>query len=202
MFTENSELMRRAWYSLSGRWTNPLVATLLYLVVAGASGGAFPIRNLASLVVTGPLTLGYTMFLIERLRTGESVRIELLFRGFNFFANALVAYLLRTLFTMLWTLLFIVPGIMAYYSYSMTFYILADNPEMSGADALRRSKEMMYGHRNRLAYMDLRFLGWYMLCIISFGIVALWVMPYVTTAKYLFYRELAARQSAPEPSIP
>lgn len=194
MFTENAEFMRRAWDSLTGRWTNPLIATLIYVLITAACGTVHPLGGIAGLVIGGPLLLGYALFMIERLSATGDVRLEVLFHGFNHFVNSMIAYLLMTLYILLWCLLLIVPGIMAAYSYSMTFYILAENPDLDGQEALRRSKAMMYGHRMRLCYMDCRFFGWYLLCVVTIGVASLWVSPYVMTAKYMFYRELADQQ--------
>jgi uncharacterized membrane protein len=74
-----------------------------------------------------------------------------------------VAYILTTIFIFLWSLLLIVPGIMAAFSYAMTFFILADDRTVDGLEAIRRSKAMMYGHRWRLCCLVGRFTGWILL---------------------------------------
>jgi len=94
------------------------------------------------------------------------------------------------LFIFLWMLLLIVPGIVAAYSYRMSLYLLIDNPEIGVSEALRKSKEMMNGYKARLFYLDLSFIGWALLCVLTFGIGILWLYPYMLTSQAIFYEEL------------
>ena len=92
----------------------------------------------------------------------------------------------------LWSLLLIIPGIVASFAYSMTFFIMADNPNLSANDAIRVSKEMMKGHKAELFWLELSFLGWILLGFLSFGIGFLWIWSYIYTAKAIFYHEIRA----------
>ena len=94
------------------------------------------------------------------------------------------------LFIILWYLLLIVPGIIAAYSYSMTFYILADDPNISAIDALNKSKSMMDGHKMDLFLMSLSFIGWALLCILTLGIGLLWLIPYMNVSIAKFYQDI------------
>jgi len=93
-------------------------------------------------------------------------------------------------FTLLWALLLVVPGIIAAIRYSMAYYILNDNPEIGAMDAIRRSKEMMEGHKMRFAEMWLSFLGWFLLGIFTFGLGMIYAIPYYRAAKANFYLDL------------
>jgi uncharacterized membrane protein len=123
-------------------------------------------------------------------RNGSS-NFENLFDGFrNGLGNNIVASILVQVFTFLWSLLFIIPGIVKSYSYSMTYFILADNPDMAPTDAIKASREMMDGKKWRLFCLDLSFIGWYLLSILTLGILALWISPYNMMARAEFYESI------------
>lgn len=94
------------------------------------------------------------------------------FRSGNYGTMALAMFL-RELFIALWSLLFVIPGIVKMYEYRMVPYIMADHPEMSWQEAFQRSKEMMYGSKWDTFVLDLSFIGWYLLSAITYGIVGI-----------------------------
>jgi uncharacterized membrane protein len=193
MITENKELMAQARAALSGKWTVAVCATLVYMLLVGLIS-IIPIGGaIAILLIAGPFVLGLTMFFLA-LSRGESVCIELIFKGFNRFGTAMAASLLVGLFTFLWTLLLIVPGIIASISYSQTFYILADNPGIDSMDAISKSKKMMYGYKWKYFCLLLPFIGWALLCILTLGVGYLWLVPYMQTSFAKFYDDLKANQ--------
>ena len=196
MNTENVVLMRMARESLKDRWGLAIGAYLLYLVVAVALQMVPFAGAIAGLIIAGPLAVGMATFAI-RIARNEEARIEQMFEGFNNFGTALAAYLLMLVFILLWTLLLIIPGIIAALSYSMTFYILADDPTTDPMHAIDQSKAMMDGHKWKLFCLMLRFLGWGLLCILTLGIGLLWLVPwmYVTMAK--FYDDVKADAVVP-----
>lgn len=201
MLKENPVLMNNAWYSLTGRWKVPVVGTLVYLVIMMVAGGVPYLGWIGSIVINGPMLLGYIFLIHSHLDREPDNKIENLFKGFNNFLNSFIAYLLMTIFILLWMLLLIIPGIVKSYSYAMTFFILADNPGLSGQDAITSSKQMMQGYRWKLFCIDLRFIGWWILCVLTLGILSLWITPYYTTTRMLFYRDLLEmnRQEQPIP---
>lgn len=105
-----------------------------------------------------------------------------------------------SLFAFLWTLLLVIPGIMAAYAYSMGFYIMNNDPDINAYDALRKSKETMSGYRMKLFLLDLSDIGWYFLGIFTLGILWLWVIPKHLTARVLFFNDLD-RLTHPKPLI-
>ena len=121
--------------------------------------------------------------------------METLFDGFSDFARSLVASLLMCIFVFLWSLLLIIPGIIAALSYSMTYYILADNPDVTASEAINMSKRMMFGHKTELFWLYLSFIGWAILCLFTFGIGFLWLLPYIQTSTAIFYENI---KGAPE----
>jgi uncharacterized membrane protein len=109
------------------------------------------------------------------------------------FWKGFVMQFMTGLFIFLWTLLFIIPGIIAAYRYSMTSYILLENPDMPVMDAIRRSKEMMDGNKGRLFCLDISFIGWWLLCILTCGLGFLWLYPYMNAATVAFYNEVSGK---------
>ena len=153
--------------------------------------------GLLSLILGGPMTLGISYFALAISRN-EEARFEQLFKGFNNFGTALGAYLLMAIFVILWMLLLIIPGIIAAISYAMTFYIIADEPSISIMDAIDKSKKMMYGYKWKFFCLNLRFLGWAILCLFTLGIGFLWLIPYMEISFAKFYDDIKGSQEAEE----
>lgn len=188
MGTENIILMRMARESLAGKWGIAIGTFLIYTLIAGAFG-AMQRAGLISLLVAGPLALGAAIFSLSISRRKEA-RLEQIFEGFRVFGNALATYLLMLLYIVLWALLLIVPGIIAALSYSMSFYILADDPSLRPQQVLDRSKQMMMGYKWKLFYLSLRFFLLALLCILTLGVGFLWLIPYVNVTMAMFYDDI------------
>lgn len=141
------------------------------------------------LILGGAATLGYAKFNLN-LIDGTNPQFSDLFSQFNYFGQAFLLQLLRSIFTALWSLLLVIPGIIAAYSYAMAPYILYENPGMSGLDAITRSKNLMEGNKWRLFCLDFSFIGWNILCVFTLGIGFLWLVPYREAAYAAFYRDL------------
>ena len=179
------DFRKAAWGKLSGNWATIVIAYLLFGVILSASSFTF----VGELVLAGPLMLGFSMMTLNLVR-GNKVSIENLFDGFKNFVQSLVLYLLNAVFVFLWSLLFVIPGIIAAYRYAMSYYILADNPNMDANEARKASIEMMNGHKWQLFCLHLSFIGWILLCFLTFGILVFWVEPYIETANAEFYESI------------
>lgn len=142
------------------------------------------------MVLGSIVELGYARFNLNLVDRQEA-RGWHVFAYFKYWKTAIAARFLRSLFVLLWTLLFIIPGIMASYSYAMTGYILAEHPDMPASQAIGMSKEMMYGNRWRLFCLQFSFIGWSILCAFTCGIGNLWLIPYEQAATAAFYREIS-----------
>jgi uncharacterized membrane protein len=195
MNTDNLTLMRASREALRGKWGIAILTFFIYALLTTTSGtmrthGSFlTISSTLTLIIAGPLALGAAIFSLSISR-GKEARLEVIFLGFNNFGTALVTYLLLLLYIFLWTLLLIVPGIIAALGYSLTFYILADDPNIKPQDALKKSKSMMDGHKEKLFYLSLRFLLLAILCILTLGIGFLWLIPYVHVTMAKFYDDV------------
>lgn len=186
-----------AWEKLRGKWGTMAIATLIYALILGACGALslIYIGGFAALFLTGAFALGLAIMALAAARKQE-VRAAQLFDGFKNYGSSLALYLLIAIFTALWTLLFIIPGIVKAYSYSMSWYILADTPQMGANAARKRSMELMRGNKWRLFCLHCSFIGWLLLCILTLGILTLWIAPYLQTAQAEFYRDLIAERDA------
>jgi uncharacterized membrane protein len=186
----NSELRAFARSQLKGSWLTAVGVILIYFILFGASN---ILPGIGALVITGPLTFGLMSYFLNKAR-GESAEFENLFDGFKVFIRSFLLCLLEFVFIMLWTLLFIVPGIIKSFSYSMAYFILKDNPDIGANEAITRSRKMMAGHKGKLFLLYLSFIGWILLCCLTLGIGILWLYPYMTLSVANFYEDLKKSQ--------
>lgn len=181
--------MKQAREALAGKWNLAIGTSFVYFLISIIINSFKNIGSLISLLVSGPFLLGICIFFLT-LSRGKEPQLEQIFQGFKRFGKSLVAYLLMTMFTILWMLLLIVPGIIAALSYSQTFFILVDDENISAGDAIKKSKKMMYGYKWKLFCLGLRFLGWAVLSILTLGIGFLWLFPYIQVSLAKFYDDI------------
>lgn len=141
-----------------------------------------------------PLEVGGRMFFIQGAR--HDVDLNYICYGFKkgLYINIIKTMFFRSLYTFFWTLLFIIPGIVKYYAYSMVPYILSENPTMDSDQAIKLSMDMTRGHKFNMWVLDLSFIGWYLLGAILFIVGMIFVMPYENATKaelYLILRKNA-----------
>lgn len=122
---------------------------------------------------------------------GQSLEVGNLFCAFGEYGRVLLTSLLETLYIGLWTLLFIVPGVVKSFSYALVPYLMKDDPNLAYNAAITKSRQMMMGHKGELFCLYFSFTGWFLLSLVSLGIGFLWLTPYVETAVAHFYRNLA-----------
>ena len=132
----------RAWNALSGKWGTLVLIALIELVITGVLAET----AVGTLVVAGPFAVAFAMISLNVLR-GNLVSVENFFDGFKNFLNTFLLGLLNSLFIALWSLLFVIPGIIKELSYSMSYYIMAENPHISQSDARWQSMQMMEVYR-------------------------------------------------------
>ena len=189
----NSEIRAQARQNMKGNWGLGIGAWLIYAVILGGVSMIPYIGWIGTVILTGPLACGlYCIYL--RFARAHQTQISDLFSGFQYFGNSFLAGLLVNLFTFLWSLLFIIPGIVKNYAYSMTYYILCDDPTMDGNTAITKSREMMDGHKMDLFMLQLSFIGWILLGIVTCGIAMIYVVPYMLEAETIFYNNLRPNQ--------
>lgn len=181
--------MTQAREALKGKWGSAAVVYLILIVVSFGVGMIPVLGIIGQLLIAGPIALGTAMVYLSASKGGD-IKPAGAFEGFNHFVNAFVAYVLVVLFTLLWTLLLIIPGIIASYAYAMTFFVLAENPDMPARDAIAKSKMLMKGNKWKLAFLSFRFIGWSILAVFTLGIGFLWLIPYMMVSFAKFYSDI------------
>jgi uncharacterized membrane protein len=181
---ENFLLRKQSYDLLEGRWMISALIFLVYTVIMGA----------ASSIVIGtilllPLSYSIKVIFLD-LNRGQELNASDLFGGFKDYGRILLTMLLTDIYIFLWSLLFVIPGIIKYYSYSMVPYVLRDYPDLSFDEAIEQSMHMMSGFKSKLFMLDLSFIGWAILCVFTLGIGFFWLIPYVYTNHALFYEDL------------
>ncbi|MBE5106845.1 DUF975 family protein [Bacillus thuringiensis] len=204
-----SDLKGEALDSLEGKWGLAVGAALLISILNMAF--SFSIEwgsslifgsqetnrslsiNILTFFITGPLTLGgyYLALNILREKQDGIGNIFIWFTEGKRFLKSFLLYLLVNFYLFLWTLLFIIPGIIKSFSYAMTYFIINDHPEYSLNQAITESRHMMDGHKMEYFFLCLSFIGWFILSCITLGIGFLWLIPYFYTTAAAFYEEIA-----------
>ena len=123
-------------------------------------------------------------------RGDKEVAVGNAFEGCYDFKSNLVLGLMHNIIVWLWSLLFVIPGIIKGFSYSMVYYIKADHPEYGWRECLEESEKMMKGYKFKYFLLNLSFIGWILLSIVTFGLSTFWVTAYMSTASTVFYDEL------------
>lgn len=188
MFTR-AEIKAQAKAQLKGKVGMFFLCLLIVYAITFALCFIPLIGVIGMYIVLPPLMLGLIMVCLN-VTYGDNVEIGTLFKGFNYMGKAIALFLMVIFFTMLWSLLFVIPGIIKAYSYSMAFYILAENPEMTAREALNESKEITKGHKLDLFVLELSFILWGLLATVTLGIAYVYVLPYMQLTYVNFYHNI------------
>lgn len=167
---------------------NPLVFKISMAIISTVAFMSVAI-TITMLILGGAISMGYAKFNLN-LINGSNPRVEDIFSQMKHFKKAFIMNFLRILFVTLWSFLFVIPGIVASLSYSMAPFVLCENPNFTGKQALDASKELMRGNKWRLFCLNLSFIGWSFLSIFTFGIGAVFLNAYISAAHSAFYREI------------
>ena len=162
----------------------------------------FGLIALVLLVIGGAVELGLKRYNLDLLTRENAPAFRTLFSRFSIWGKALGLRLMTGLLIFLWTLLLIIPGIIAAYRYALAPYLMAENPDMGIWEAIDRSKALMQGNKARLFWLQLSFIGWRLLSGLTLGVGALWLCPYMNAADAAFYLEVTGRANAmPQPEL-
>lgn len=189
------ELKGNAKKQLKRRWPIAIITLLTFSIITGATnyytdGEVTFVVNIVALLLFGPLEVGMSRFLLKLSRYRDDVKFTDLFSGFDTFLKSVGVSIIVGFLVSLGTLLFVIPGIIATLMFSQVYYILAENPEISIMDCLKKSMYMMKGHKMELFILGISFIGWAFLSVLTFGIGALWLVPYIEVTITNFYLEL------------
>jgi uncharacterized membrane protein len=210
----NAQLKVLARENLAGNWlTAIIVSVVAWLLTSALTGGSGRetaeyvwqngelIKNvvnqsdsdflfsLLAFIIGGPINFGLAAFYLKLARHQKAAFAEL-FSGFQYFWKNFVLNFFIIIFTFLWFLLLIIPGIIASLRYSMAYYIMNDNPGLKPLEAIELSKKMMSGNKGRLFYLWLSFIGWFFVGVLTLGIGFLFLLPYFNATITNFYEDL------------
>ncbi len=205
----NSEYKNEALHSLEGNWGQAVLASLIVFAIAMLCNGStfaqklYPAMSnglialtggagvLILIFITGPLSIGFSNAFKALFQVGNpNIAQNTLHFALDNYLHKVWVYLLMEIKIFLWSLLFLVPGIIKSFAYILTPYIAVEHPDWSASECIAHSESLMEGHKMEMFSLYLSFIGWLVLCIITAGIGFLWVGPYLETAKAAFYAEI------------
>lgn len=212
-----SELKENAKKSLKGKYSDVIIMYVVVALISAAVGcvcgfldyslgfqstqrivfgnysfvqyNAGLLTSIGTLIVTSLFTFGIIDTFVKISRN-EDVTWKNVFSKTNLFISFIVLSFLVSLFVTLWTLLLIIPGIIAAFSYTLVYYVKLDNPEIGYLDAIKKSKELMKGHKWEYFLLNLSFIGWILLVPFTLGILAFWLVPYISVTQCNFYNRI------------
>ena len=163
-----------------------------YLMIAAGGAGAL---SLVNLILGGVIQLGYAQYLLKQ-QDRELNSIKDLFSKFDYFGQGFLQLFLRNLYTFLWGLLFLIPGLIKSFAYAMTPFLMAEDPTLTANEAIKLSQEKMRGHKGELFCLGLSFFGWAVLAVLTGGIGEIFLNPYINAAYAAFYRDKISPKTA------
>ncbi|WP_373897919.1 DUF975 family protein [Haloimpatiens sp. FM7315] len=251
--TPNRVIKKKAREQLKGNWTSAVLVCFIYWLILFSIGSIDAIASILNnvkngfllsgqtedtsfglacviiqILIGGPFAYGIWNF-FKNLGREESPKIEDLFKGFKFLVPNFLINLIVSIFQFLWSLLFILPLIIAFtiimlksvyevqftslplvvftvaaitvtiiltiilLRYSMVFLVYNDNKELSAMEVVKASVSMMKGYKFKLFLMNLSFIGWFILSILTLGIGFLWLYPYINASTFNFYEDIISK---------
>lgn len=196
----NQTYKDRALASLEGKWGAAAIATLIIAIITGGISTVITLPmgsdTVAGLSTNGiwsllclPLEWGFTVYFLSLIRQ-EDIRYERLFEGYKDFIRTFLMEFLYCLAVAVGTCLFIVPGIILGIGLCMAPYILKDDPQISAMDALMKSWQMTRGHKMKLFWLGLSFIGWIILSLCTFGLGFFLLAPYMEATFAHYYEDI------------
>ena len=196
-----AELKAAAKSQIKGKIGILFVISLIYVLITSGLSFIPGIGSLASVIVAPAFALSLVKVYLKVIAGGQP-EVKDTFSGFDDFWSAFKVTFFTGLFTFLWSLLFIIPGIIKGFSYSMSMYILAENKGKPALECLKESQKMTNGHKMELFVLGLSFIGWALLCGITFGIAYIWVYPYMNATYANAYALLRGEPEVAVDEIP
>lgn len=192
-FLNRAELKAAAKNQIKGKIGILFLITLIIGTISGVASALLSLIPGGGLIAAIVITPAFSLSMVRiylNVVNGSTPEAGDAFCGFDDFWAAFKVNFFVGLFTFLWSLLLIVPGIIKGYSYSMATYILAENKGKAALECIEESKKMTEGHKMELFVLGLSFIGWGFLCVITFGIASIWVMPYMQATYANAYNSL------------
>lgn len=193
-----AELKAMAKEQIKGNIGKLFVCFLIIFAIGFVCGLIPMIGSMAASIILTPVFGLSLCMMYLKLTKKEEIGVGDVFNGFSYTGKAIWLNIIVAFFTMLWSCLFVIPGIIKKYAYSMSTYILADNPELTAREALSKSKEMMNGHKWDLFVLQLSFFWWYLLGSVTFGLAYIYVIPYMSATIANFYNSIKGGETKTE----
>lgn len=187
---ERAALKSMAKQQIKGNVGTMFLISIIIALIAGLANIVPVVGSVASILVLTPAFSLAVVCIYLNMTNGQAPQISDLFSKFNYFWASFKVSFLVGLFTGLWSMLFVIPGIIKSFSYSQAMYILAENPDIGALEAISRSKAMMKGHKMELFVLSLSFIGWHLLGAVTFGIAYIWIIPYMSATCANFYNNI------------
>lgn len=202
------ELKQNAKNSLNDKYGDTILMIIIYALISGCVGGTVgficgfinidkqittSISTIIGFIISALFEFGFNSYFLKISRNEEVTKDEL-FSKTKFFLPYILISILVSIFTTLWSLLLIIPGIIAALSYSMVYFIKLDNPEMDALEVIKESKKIMKGHKMDYFILNLSFIGWILLGILTLGILYIWLIPYMSVTQANFYNSIIKEQ--------
>lgn len=195
-----AEIKKAAKEQIKGKIGILFVIALVMAAVSFVAGLIY----IGAIIVAPALALSSAIIYLNVVK-GNTPSVSDAFLGFKDWWSSFKVYIFMLLFTFLWSLLFYIPGIVKSFSYSMSTFILAENPGMPALEAITRSRKMMDGHKWDLFVLMLSFIGWAILASFTFGILYIWLLPYMEASVANFYNaikgETVVETTEPAPEV-
>ena len=188
------QLMRKARTLLEPHWILSIGVCLVCGLMVAIPSELNRYGEIVSFLLAGPLQLGLCFFFLNLIK-GKETRFELLFEGFKPLMTVLLSYAIITVLTVVGLVLLVIPGIVVALGFSMTYYIIAEDPEISFKAALEQSWKLTDGYKMELLELNLRFIPWYLLGVLCLIVGVLAVIPWHNTTLTLYYEDLKERQT-------
>ncbi|MCL2540726.1 MAG: DUF975 family protein [Firmicutes bacterium] len=180
------ELKQNARVSLRGKWGDSIIA----LFAAAGAKAILLISLIVPLVWTnGPLNIGLTHYFYQ-ISENKKPKTGAVFSGFDHYGRNLLMGLLKSVLIFAWSLLLFIPGYMVSLMYGQTSFIAATKPEAKIMAILKESAQLMKGHKTELFLLQLSFIGWFGLSLLTAGVGLLWLIPYYKTTMANYYKSL------------
>ena len=199
-----AELKTNAKAQIQGKIGILFLITLIIGAISGAATGLLSLIPGGSLIATIIITPAMSLSLVRvylMVIKGQTPEVKDAFCGFDDFFSAFKVSCLTGIFTFLWSLLFVIPGIIKAISYSMSMFILAENKGKSAMECINESKAITDGHKMELFLLGLSFMGWILLTVVTCGIAYIWVGPYMSAAFANAYRSLKPVEAVVEEEV-
>ena len=193
---DRKELKERAKAQLGGsifssNWVFAVLVVVIYMAIISVVSAIPGVGSLIVIVFSGALEFGIVYIFLKQARDGEKMEVGSLFKGFSEdIGGNIVLGLLVALFTSLWSLLFVIPGIIKAYAYSMSFYVKSDHPDYGWKECIDESQRIMNGHKMDLFVLHLSFIGWAIVGALCLGVGTLWVQAYISATTAHFYESI------------